>query len=409
MLEKPLFTNLSPKVSDFILMVLIIIIYVTLCAEADIYVPAFPQMIDYFGIAENQIQLVLSINFIGLGFASLIAGPLSDSYGRKKVLLAGLLLFVISSVGCVYTNSFEYMLFWRLIQGIAAAIPMIIGDALFFDKYSLDKASKLMSLLNSFISTAMAGAPIAGALLSEFFNWRANFIVILALGVISFLGVVLFLDETLPLNKRKEFRLKSIFKNYFMILKNPTFLIYSIMAYTGFSAILVYIANLSVIFVNHLGMSLEVFSYYQTSTMATFIVFALLSIKMISRYGIDRTKDIGTLLCAVGAASMVCVSLIDYTSANFICLSMTLIAAGSSIMCGTFMAKAMEIFPDMNGTALAISVAMKQALGAGLVILSEIFFDGTIVPVAYLIAACIFLPTLAYMVLQISIEQKKVR
>ena len=401
MLEKPLFTNLSPKVSNFILMALIILIYVTLCAEADIYIPAFPQMIDYFGIAENQIQLVLSVNFIGLGVASLIAGPLSDAYGRKKILLAGLLLFVLSSIGCVYTDSFEYMLFWRLIQGIAAAMPMIIGDALFFDKYSLDKASKLMSLLNSFISAAMAGAPIAGALLSDFFNWRANFIVILALGTISFLGVALFFDETLPLNKRKEFRLKSIFKSYLTILKNSTFLIYSIMACMGFSAILVCIANLSVIFVDHLGMSLEVSSYYQTSIITTFIAFSLLSIKMISRYGIDLTKDIGTILCAVGAASMICVSLIDYTSANFICLSIILIAAGSSIMCGTFMAKAMEIFPDMNGTALAITVAMKQALEACLVILSEIFFDGTIVPIAYLVAACIFLPTLAYAVLQI--------
>ena len=100
-ISKPLFSNLSKRTYDIALLTLVTIMYVMLCAETDIYVPTFPEMIQYFGVHENQIQLILSINFAGLCLAGLVVGPLSDSYGRRKVLLISLLLFVISSIGCV--------------------------------------------------------------------------------------------------------------------------------------------------------------------------------------------------------------------------------------------------------------------------------------------------------------------
>ena len=85
MITSPLFKNFSEKAELFILSSMVIIMYICVCAEADIYVPAFPQMIKYFDIAENEIQLVLSINFLGLCLASLVAGPLSDSFVPKRV------------------------------------------------------------------------------------------------------------------------------------------------------------------------------------------------------------------------------------------------------------------------------------------------------------------------------------
>ena len=98
MFTSPLFKNFSEKSYLFILLSMVIIMYTCVCAEADIYVSAFPQMIKYFDVAENEIQLVLSINFLGLCLASLIAGPLSDSFGRRKVILYGLALLAISSI-----------------------------------------------------------------------------------------------------------------------------------------------------------------------------------------------------------------------------------------------------------------------------------------------------------------------
>ena len=106
MISQPFFSGLSAKFYDFSLIALVTLMYIGLCAEADMYVPAFPQMIQYFGVAENKIQLILSLNFGGLCIAGLVTGPLSDSFGRRPVLLVGLGLFVLSSLGCVYSASF---------------------------------------------------------------------------------------------------------------------------------------------------------------------------------------------------------------------------------------------------------------------------------------------------------------
>lgn len=399
LLEKPLFNNCSSKFYDIALITLVTIMYIALCAEADIYVPAFPQMINYFGVAENQIQLILSLNFAGLCIAGLITGPLSDSYGRRKVLLAGLLLFVLSSLGCVYTSNFYVMLLWRLLQGIAASVPMVIGAATFLDKYSQEKAGQLIGLINSVIAASMAGAPIIGAWISQAFDWRANFVTILILSLISFLGTLFFIGETLSKEKRKSFHLFGIIKDYIKLSKSFKFMCYTLIVNFPFTAIVVYIANLSIVLINHLGMDLNKFSYYQATTMGTFIIFSLLSIKIIAKKGLDYTKNLGGTLALIGSIALFSSVHWDESNVNLICISMAFIAAGGSMMAGTFGMKALSIFPDMNGTSMAMMTAVRQLLAAGLVGLSEILFDGTIFPVAMIIFGYAAISTLCYAIL----------
>ena len=94
------------------------------------------------------------------------------------------------------------MLFWRFLQGVSASIPMVVGMATFLDKYSQEKAGQLIGVLNGVISASMAGAPIAGAWISQLWGWRANFLVILALAVVTFVGTWFFVEETLPTAQR---------------------------------------------------------------------------------------------------------------------------------------------------------------------------------------------------------------
>lgn len=396
MFEKPICNIRSSKLYDFAHITLVTIMYITLCAEADIYVPAFPKMVNYFGVLENQIQLILSINFVGLCIAGLVTGPLSDSYGRRKVLLGGLLLFVISSIGCVYTEDFKIMLIWRLLQGIAASVPMVIGAATFLDRYSAEKAGQLIGVINSVIAASMAGAPIVGAWISQIFNWRANFIVILALGMVSFVGSLLFIEETLQRQKRKPFDFIIIIKDYFRLSKSFKFMCYTLIVNFPFTAIMVYIASLSIILINHFGLDLETFSYYQATTMGTFIIFSLISIKLIGKKGLDYTKNLGAIVSLIGTIGLFCISQINPENINIICLSMAFVAAGGAMMAGTFGMKALSIFPEMNGTAMAMMTAVRQLLASSLVVLSEILFDGTIVPIAMIIFCYAAIATLCY-------------
>jgi len=402
MLDKPIFSQLSAKTFDIIFVSLVTIIYIGLCAEADMYVPAFPQMIEYFEIAENKTSLILSINFVGLSISGLIVGPLSDCYGRRRVLLGGILLFVISSIGCVVTSNFTWMLGWRFVQGIAASVPMVVAGAAFFDKYTPAKAGQIIGFLNSIISAAMAGAPIVGAWISEIFDWRANFIVILALAVVSFVGTLLFIEETLPIKKRKIFNPISIVKDYWTITKSLKFMSYTLIGVLPITVIILYVANLSVIMINHLGIDLITFSYYQATTMGAFMIFSLVSIKLIDSCGVDYTKNLGGLIAAIGSFGIFYVGKFDHTNANMISLAMIFIASGGAMMMSTFTLVALSVFPDMNGTSMAMMTAIRQLLASGLVIVSEIFFDGTIAPVANVIMIYAIIAIIFYVIVSCS-------
>jgi len=399
MLEKPIW-RLSEKSYDAWLIGLVILMYVAACVEADIYVPAFPQMVEYFGVAENQIQLVLGVNFTALSIAGLITGPLSDCYGRKKTLLAGLFLFVISSLGCVITNQFYVLLAWRLLQGVAISVPMVVGAACLLDRYPAEKAGQLISFCNSVIATVMAVAPVIGVILSEYMGWRANFTLIFILAALILVGSLVFLGETLPNERRQSFGLKKIGDNYKTLLTSFPFVAYSLICNMPFAALVMYIASLSLIFVNHLGVSIQIFCYYQASTSVIFIVFSLISAKLIPAKGLDYTKNTGMGIAVVGVLLLLLVSSVWVHSPEAICGAMMVFTAGGTLMVNSVGLKALSLFPEMNGASMALITAIRQVVTVACVVLSEIYFDGTIQPIAYILGGyallCALLEGLLY-------------
>lgn len=387
MLKNSIFKKFSPFLYQVILISTVILMYICVCAEADIYVPAFPQMIEYFKIAENEIQSVLSVNFLGLSISGLIAGPLSDSFGRRKTILIGLTLFMLSSTVLLFISSFKILLFWRFIQGVAAAVLMVCSGAMIADKFTGEKGSKLIGIINSIITAAMAGAPILGAYLSQLYSWKANFITVMILSIIAFVVFLLFIEESLEVPLRSKFRLKTVIRNYITILSSIRFICYGLIACLPFITILIYISNLSVVFINHLGISIDNYSYYQATTMAVFVLFSLSSVKIISYRGIEYTKNMGIVITIIGVLSLLLVSIIDHTAAIYISISSAILAAGSSMLAGTFGIECLSIFPEMNGTALAAVTAIRLLLIAIFLSITEVYFDGTILPTAIIIAS----------------------
>lgn len=392
--------SLSERRLELTILSVVILMYIALCAEADMYVPAFPEMVEFFSTTEDKIQLILSINFVGLCLASLVSGPLSDTFGRRNVLMSGLSLFFVSSLGCVFAESFTTMLFWRFIQGMSASVPMVIGCTLFLDKYPLEKASQLVGICNSVISAAMAGAPILGTWISSVFHWRGNFILITILVGLSLIGSFLFIDESLPVQNRKKFQALSIAKDYCTLICSFKFVGYNVIALLPLVVIVVYISNLSLILINHMGVSLTDLGYYQASTMGTFVIFSYLGSKLIAKKGLDFTKNLGGLITTVGGVSLFLTAIFNPNSISLICISMALVAAGGSFMVGIFGMKALTLFPDMKGTSSAMSTAIRQLLASGLVLVSELAFNGTIVPVATIVFGYVCAAIIWYALIQ---------
>jgi DHA1 family bicyclomycin/chloramphenicol resistance-like MFS transporter len=353
-------------------------------------------MAEYFATSEDKIQLVISLNFIGLAAASLIAGPLSDSYGRKNVMVFGVIVFTISCFGCLYASNYAILLFWRLLQGVGGGIMSSVTFPMVMDSCREDEASSILGIWNSAVSAALTLAPLIGSFIGANFGWRANFIVVLVLAIITSLATIIYLEESLPAEKRVPIRFKLLARNYVTILKNKNFVYQTIICVFPYIGMIVYIANSSLLFINHFGMSEERFGFYQTIITCTFMLISLFTGKIIRLLGEKKTYNYSIMVNALGAFILLVIAVFAPHSPNLITLAMIIYTAGLVlfwVLCGAYISR---IFPHLRGTSSSILLGVRLVGIALCVSLSGVTFNGTIMPIAIIISALVVIALICY-------------
>lgn len=361
------------------------LVYATVCMETDIYVPSFPDMKLFFLTTDEAIQRVLSLNFCGIFLGSLLFGPLSDSYGRRSTLLLGLVLFVAASWGCLFFTRFDLFLACRFIQGIGASTPMVIIFAMLLEKFPPGKVAQICGGVNLFIAGTMAAAPILGSFLNIYFGWQANFFLLAILASLSLLGSYLYLPETLETKDRTTLSLWQIVKDYGTVLTNFPYMAAACICYFLLAGVILSVANLSLIFIEHLGVSKSAYGFYQASIPGSFALFSVLSIGVIQRYGTAKTKYTGLVSSVVGAILLFVTTLIE-PNPILICGAMIIFTAGVTLAGPIYGMESANVFPQMRGIATGMSNALRHVTVAAIVSLGGVAFNGSIQPVATIIA-----------------------
>lgn len=386
---------------DIGLLATIVLMFTTVCMETDIYVPAFPDMKLFFATSSDTIQWVLSINFIGICCGSLLFGPLSDSYGRKRTLQFGSLLFALASWSCIFFDNFNSFLLSRFIQGIGASSPMVITFAIILEKYEPKKVAQLCGGFNLFITGIMAVAPIIGNYLNIYHGWHSCFMLIATLASLSFICSMLFIPETLPQEKRIQFAVDKIIVNYGSVLRSYPYMAATFVCYLMFAALVLFTANLSLIFIEYLGVSQSDYGFYQASSPAAFALFSLLSIWIIGRFGIDKTKWAGVIISLLGAMLLMFTTMAE-PNPVLICATMIVFTAGITLAAPIYGMQSANVFPEMRGIATGMSNALRHMIVAALVGAGSYAFNGSIKPVAILI----ILSTIVVVFLAISLMNR---
>ncbi len=372
------------QMSDFTLAFMVTLMFGTICMETDIYVPAFPMMKDFFNVLDSEIQNVISYNFIGICLGSLLFGPLSDSIGRQKTLQIGLSLFALSSWGCVFFTNFDLFLLCRFAQGFGAAAPMVASFAMFLDRYDTQKVAQLCGIVNLFIAGAMAASPMLGSVLILYFEWQYNFFVIAMLATLSLIGDLMLLEETLPLEKRLPFGV-NIIKDYGKMFVSIPYIAGNLVGYLFLGGIIVFIANLSLIFIEHLGVSQEYYGFYQATIMGTFAIVSVISSWMMGKFGTEKTKYMGLLFGAVGSLSLLLVALYN-PQPILICATMAIFTIGATLAMVIYCVESVNVFPNLKGVASGLSNALRHISIAAIILLGSRIFNGSILPIALLIS-----------------------
>ena len=270
----------------------------------DTYLPSFPAIAHTFGASPLLIQQTLSAFLFTFAFMMLIYGTLSDSFGRRPVILVSLLLYIIASVGAALAPSLGWLLACRVLQGLAAGAGSVVGRAIVQDRFSGAAAQKILSHIMMVFGLAPAIAPVLGGWLQVSFGWRSVFWFLAAFGIMMFVVVQRWLPESLPAKARHPFHLGAIAANYWKVLCHRQFLLLSIAVGTSFGGFALYIGSAAYFVISILHLPETAFAWLFVPLISGMVVGSALAGKFAHRFA-------QTSLIRAGYALMLLAALVN--------------------------------------------------------------------------------------------------
>lgn len=351
-------------------------------AAIDVYVPALQDIGTALGVAdENRRQFVITAYVIGFGGAQIIYGPLSDRFGRRKILFAGLGIYLAGAVAAVFVPTFEALLLTRLIQGIGAAATRVIATSVVRDRFSGARMASVMSLVMMVFMVMPVLAPNLGSIVLAFGTWRELSGFMVLVGMIALVWTWARLPETLDPANRRALRLKPVAEAFGIVLTNRIAFCYTLAMASFFGALFAFIGQAEQIYTGIYGIGAHFTVYF--SLVALFMAASsFANSRLVARFGIRRLSH-GALLGFIAVAALHLALAISYGGATPFPLFLTLFIL---MMCcfgfvpTNFNAMAMEPLGRVAGVASSV-IGAAQTLGGGLLGATVGYlYDGTLIP-----------------------------
>jgi MFS transporter, DHA1 family, multidrug resistance protein len=382
--------------NEFKYLFLIIVIFIAACIETDIYLPAFPDMMVWFGASEGAIQSLLTWNFIGICLSGPLYGPISDAFGRKKPLMTALGLFLAGSIVTIFAQDLDQMLWGRILQGLGSGGCFTLGTAIIFDSFQKERAINALNNLNMIIPLIMAAAPMIGGFLNQAYGFRSNFLLIALFVLLSFFVCLFFFDETLAKEKRTSFKMKSVLADFKQAFTSLPFWQLTIGTSILFAGYIAFLSGTSVLFVVEFGMSKAIFPFIQAAILGGWVVGSLFLNRSIAKWGIPKIKKAGLILCVAGALELALVTLLSPRDPYLLTVGMVLYAFGANWIIGLYFPEGMEILPNIKGITASLLTSTRLLIAALVVGMTSALYDSTVYPMTAVVVGTIIviLPTL---------------
>ncbi|MEX2565690.1 MAG: multidrug effflux MFS transporter, partial [Cyclobacteriaceae bacterium] len=239
--------------------------------SVDMYLPAFPSIAEALKTDISNVQLSLTSYLIGIAIGQLFYGPLLDKYGRKKPLYAGLVIYIIASVGCAFTSSVDSLITMRFLQAIGGCVGMVAAQALVRDIFPVNKIAQAFAMLTLVIAVSPMIAPTVGGYITAHFDWHWLFILLAIITSLILLATKWHLPEGAEPDPGISLKPKQVAIKYLEVLKNKQFLTYILVGGIAGAAPFAYIAGSSDVFINVYGLTVTEYGW----------LFAFLSVAMI--------------------------------------------------------------------------------------------------------------------------------
>jgi len=370
-------------------MVLITIILMDILSgmEFDLFVPSFPELQSQFNLSPFWVESLLSVNFAGYCLSLFFVGGLADHYGRKPIIVMGLLIFIIGTLLCLWGASFQFLLVGRFLQGIGIAAPAILSFLIIADAYPLKKQQSLFATLDGLFNFAAGAAPVLGSYITLYFHWQGNFMTLLFLGLVAFVMSMLFI----PAHKLPEHKTTLSFRGYIPLFKSKSLMLLIMHIVFGFVPYWVFVGMSPLLYMKDLGVSLSHFGYYQG---ALAFVFAFGSISfglIVNRYDQKKMLYLSSLIRIIALIMISLVSSLNSQNPLIITLAFLPFIIGGIIPSVILQPLCLNFMPHAKGRVAAILQGGRLIFASICLQLAGYFYQGSFQNIGIIITTFILL------------------
>jgi MFS transporter, DHA1 family, multidrug resistance protein len=330
----------------------------------DMYLPALPKIADDLSVSSSVVQLTLTGTLAGLALGQLIVGPLSDSLGRRRPLMAGIVLHIAASVICILAPNLVVLGLARILQGVGAAAAMVVAIAVVGDLFADSAAATVMSRLMLVLGVAPVVAPSLGAAVLLHASWHWVFAVLVLLAGVLLVVAALALPETLPPSHRRPLRVRSIAATYVELLRDARFVILVLVAALGMSGLFAYIAGASFVLQGRYGLDQQAFALVFGAGAVALIGATQFNVVLLRRFSPQSITLWALAAALIAGGVFVGLSVAHVGGLAGFVVPVWAILASMGLVIPNAPAVALCRHPDAAGTAAALLGAAQFGLGA---------------------------------------------
>ena len=354
----------------------------------DMYLPALPTIGAELQASAMAVQMSLVVVFLSFAVGPLVVGPLADIHGRKPVMYGGLALFSAASVGAALTPGVEWLIFFRLLQGLGASTGMVVPRAVVRDMHTGAEAARLMSLLMLVFSISPILAPLTGSFIIAAFGWRAVFWAVTLAAVLATVLLTFGLAETRTAERRGASSFASAWRGYRVLAADRNFIGLSLIGGFGIASFFVYLANSSFVIIDHYGMSPSVYSLFFSVNAVSFFGVSQTSGWLIGRFGLQRVVRMAVFGFSGVMIAMWAVMAAGFESLAFMSVALFVAYGFLGLVIPTTSVLAMEDHGEIAGTASALMGTLHMVTGVAAMTVTSFFANGLPLPMVTGIAVC---------------------
>jgi DHA1 family bicyclomycin/chloramphenicol resistance-like MFS transporter len=322
----------------------------------DTYLPAFGGMAQSLNASAVQMQQTLSAYLFGFAFMSLFHGAISDSSGRRPVVLWGLAVFTLASVGCALSQNIGQLIFFRAVQGLSTGAGIVVSRAIIRDMFAPSQAQKVMSQVTIFFGVAPAIAPMVGGWLLIHSSWHAIFWFLSGVGVVLWVANYRLLPETLHLTQRQPFNVKHLLAGYWQLGSDPRFLLLALASGIPFNGMFLYVLSAPVFLGEHLGLQPQQFFWFFILTISGIMGGAMVSGRVAGKHTPKKQIRNGFVIMLLIGLVNLGANLLFKAHVSWAMFPISVFAFGWALMVPVVTLLVLDLHPERRGMASSLQM-----------------------------------------------------